>query len=107
MAEILSVDIDVLDKAVQSLRNAEHVLSDAMKAMAKGGHGDIGTTVLNNATDTFQQSWKFGIERIGESAKVTGDGISAACDAYKQLDEQFAKALEQAKATVDSQSQPQ
>ncbi len=104
MAGFLGVDIDVLSKTVQSLRGAEQVLNDAMNAMKEGGHGDIGTKTLNDAADSFQRRWKFGIERIGESAKATADGVAQCLDAYQQTDEAFAKVVEQAKNAVDGQS---
>lgn len=108
MAGFLSVDIDVLTKAVQGLRSAETVLNDAMKAMAKdGGNPDIGTTELNNAADSFQRRWHFGIERIGESATVTAEGVATCLDAYQKLDDAFAAILKQVAGTVDGQtSQP-
>jgi len=98
------VDIDALGKAVQSLRNSEQVLNDAMKAMAQGGHGDIGTKVLNDAAESFQRRWKYGIEQIGKSAETTADGISQCHDAYQEADDDFAQALAQAKAALDGQS---
>ncbi len=106
MAGFLSVDIEALGKAVQSLRSSEQVLNDAMKAMARGGHGDIGTTVLNDAAESFQRRWKYGIEQIGKSAKTTADGISRCHDAYQEADNDFAQALAQAKAALDGQSTP-
>jgi hypothetical protein len=69
LAGFLSADIEVLGKTVQSLRGAEQVLNDAMKAMTREGHGDIGTKVLNDAADGFQRRWHFGIERIGEAPR--------------------------------------
>ncbi|WP_216899339.1 DUF6507 family protein [Nocardia alni] len=100
LAGFLSVDIDALGKAVQSLRSSEQVLTDAMKAMARGGHGDIGTKVLTDAAESFQRRWKYGIEQIGKSAKSTADGISQCHDAYQQADQEFAQALQQAKSAV-------
>ncbi|WP_157172375.1 hypothetical protein [Nocardia pneumoniae] len=101
MAGFLGVDVDVLGKTVQSLRGVEQVLGDAMKAMARGGHGDIGTKELNDAADSFQRRWHFGIERIGEAARVTADGVARCHDAYQQVDKSFAKALGQAEAVID------
>ncbi|MFR9751106.1 hypothetical protein ACL02S_08725 [Nocardia sp. 004] len=106
MAGFLQVDIDVLGKTVQSLRGAEQVLDDAMKAMAQGGHGEIGTTVLNDAADNFQRRWKFGIERIGETARATADGIAQCQNAYRETDMAFSDALVQAAALVDGQPIP-
>ncbi len=104
MAGFLSVDIDALGKAVQSLRSSEQVLTDAMKAMAQGGHGDIGNTVLNDAAESFQRRWKYGIEQIGKSAKSTADGISECHDAYQRADQEFAQVLQQAKSAIQGQS---
>ena len=103
LAGFLQVDIDVLSKTVQSLRCAEQVLNDAMNAMKEGGHGDIGTKTLNDAADSFQRRWKFGIERIGESAKATADGVAQCLDAYQQTDQAFAEVVEQAEHAVDGQ----
>ncbi|WP_433661844.1 hypothetical protein ACQPW1_06560 [Nocardia sp. CA-128927] len=105
MAGILGVDIEVLGKTVQSLRSAEQVLNDAMKAMTKEGHGDIGTAVLNDAAESFQQRWHFGIERIGESAKVTAEGVAKCHDAYQDVDNAIAKALEQIAQAIDGKTQ--
>ncbi|WP_194814983.1 hypothetical protein [Nocardia sp. XZ_19_385] len=102
MAGFLSVDIEVLSKAAQSLSNAEQVLNDAMKLMSKDSHPDIGTKELNDAADSFQTRWKYGIERIGESAKVTAEGVTKCLEAYQATDGAYAKALEQAKAAVPS-----
>ncbi|MET7768287.1 hypothetical protein [Nocardia sp. NPDC005366] len=101
MAGVLSVDIEVLGKAVRSLESAEQVLSDAMKAMSGDSHADIGTKELNDAANSFQIRWKYGIERIGQSAEVTAEGVSKCLEAYLATDNAFAKALEQAKAVVD------
>ncbi|WP_410870566.1 hypothetical protein [Nocardia sp. A7] len=94
MTGFLQVDIDVLSKTVQSLRSAEQVLTDAMKAMAKDGNADIGTAALNDAADNFQRRWQFGIERIGESAGVTADGVAQCLTAYQKIDTQIADLLE-------------
>ncbi|MFC9433989.1 hypothetical protein [Nocardia sp. NPDC057030] len=108
MATLLSADIDVLTKAVQGLRNAETVLTDAMNAMANdGGNPDIGTTELNNAADSFQRRWHFGIERIGESASVTAEGVASCLDAYQKLDTAFADLLKRAAGTLDGQTTQQ
>ncbi|MBF6327445.1 hypothetical protein [Nocardia transvalensis] len=100
MAGFLQVDIEALSKAVQSLRNSEQVLNDVLKAMAQGGHGDIGTKVLNDAADSFQQRWHYGVERIGETAGSTADGIAQCRDAYQQVDSQFAQILQQLRGTA-------
>ncbi|WP_405167111.1 hypothetical protein OG203_19650 [Nocardia sp. NBC_01499] len=105
MAGILGVDIEMLGKTVQSLRGAEQVLNDAMKAMTKDGHGDIGTKVLNDAADSFQRRWHFGIERIGESAKVTADGVAKCHDAYQDVDNALAAALAQVTSAIDGKTQ--
>lgn len=107
MAGFLSVDIDVLSKTVQSLRSAEQVLNDAMKGMTQDGHGDIGTKVLNDAAESFQRRWHFGIERIGEAAKVTAEGVAQCRDAYQQVDDAFSKVIEQAEGAIDGQTSPQ
>ncbi|RJO72222.1 hypothetical protein D5S18_23985 [Nocardia panacis] len=95
MATFLSVDIDILGKTARSLRAAESTLNTAMKAM--GAHGDIGTRTLNDAAETFQRRWKYGIERIGESAGFTAEGVGKCHDAYVEVDSAFGKALEAAR----------
>ncbi|MFF0498212.1 hypothetical protein ACFYU5_17520 [Nocardia aobensis] len=95
MAGLLQVDIEALGKAVQLLRNSEQVLNDAMKAMAHDGHTDIGTKALDDAADSFQRRWHFGIQRIGEAATATADGISQCHDTYQQVDTQFAQLIAQ------------
>ncbi|MFR9752764.1 hypothetical protein ACL02S_17245 [Nocardia sp. 004] len=102
MATVLSVDIEVLRSAVQSLNTAEDVLTDAMKAMSKDRHMDIGTKALNDAADSFQTRWKYGIERIGEAATATAEGISKCLVAYTEMDRAFAQALGQAESAVDA-----
>ncbi|MFD3506121.1 hypothetical protein [Nocardia sp. NPDC058666] len=90
MAGIFQADIDLLNKTVQSLRNSEQVLTDAMKAMSKDSKADIGTTTLNESADNFQRRWEYGIERICESAKVTADGVAKCSTAYQELDNTMA-----------------
>ncbi|NQE93384.1 hypothetical protein [Nocardia terpenica] len=104
MTGFLRVDIDALGKAVQSLLNSEQVLGEAMRAMAQGGHGDIGTKVLNDAADSFQRRWHFGIQRIGEAARSTADGIAQCRDAYQQVDSRFAQALAQARVSTQGRA---
>lgn len=94
----------MLGKTVQSLRGAEQVLNDALRAMTKDGHGDIGTAVLNDAAESFQRRWHFGVERIGEAAKATADGVAKCHDAYQEVDTAIAKALEQVNGLVTKQS---
>ncbi|KAF0846390.1 hypothetical protein [Nocardia caishijiensis] len=101
MAGVLSVDIDVLTKAVQALNSAEQVLNDAMTAMSDDSNKDIGTAELNNAADSFQTRWKYGIERIGESAVVTAQGISKCLEAYQTTDTAFSKALADANSSLE------
>lgn len=103
MSSPLQVDIDLLDKAAQSVRGAEQVLTDAMASMGEDGHGDIGTPELNDAADSFRTRWKFGIERIGDAATVTADGITACANAYRQLDDVVALALAETGNTTASQ----
>ncbi|WP_433681294.1 hypothetical protein [Nocardia sp. CA-119907] len=97
------MDIEVLTKAVQALNSAEQVLNEAMTAMSKDSHKDIGTKELNDAADSFQTRWKYGIERIGESAEVTAEGVSQCLAAYQATDLAFTKALEEAEAGVDAE----
>lgn len=98
------MDIEVLGKTAQSLRGAEQVLNDAMTAMTEAGHGDIGTQALNDAAESFQRRWHFGIERIGESAKVTADGVRKCQDAYQDVDTAIAKALDQVTAAINGKT---
>ncbi|WP_405178965.1 hypothetical protein OG225_34190 [Nocardia sp. NBC_01377] len=100
MAGVLAVDIEVLGRTVQSLKSAEQVLSEAMTAMSANRHADIGTKELNAAADSFQTRWKYGIERIGQSAEVTAEGVSKCLEAYLATDNAFAQALEQATAGI-------
>ncbi|MBF6172613.1 hypothetical protein [Nocardia blacklockiae] len=98
VAGFLQVDIDALSAAVRSLRDSEQVLNDALGVMARGGHGDIGTPTLNDAADSFQRRWHFGVQRIGEVSRSTADGIAQCRDAYQQVEQQFAEVLQQAVA---------
>ncbi|PXX66428.1 hypothetical protein DFR70_103176 [Nocardia tenerifensis] len=98
------MDIDVLSKTVQALRGAEQVLTDALTAMSKEGHGDIGTKTLNDAADSFQRRWRFGLERIGESAKVTAEGVGKCRDAYRDVDTALADVLNQVTGVTDGQT---
>ena len=93
MAGLLTVDIDALSKAAQSLRNSEQVLDDAMAKMVAGGHGDIGTEELNDAADSFQRRWHYGIQRIGEAARGCADGIDQCRGTYQQTDHALAQML--------------
>lgn len=104
MAGLLQVDIEALGKAVQLLRNSEQVLNDAMKAMAHNGHTDIGTKSLDDAADSFQRRWHFGIQRIGEAATTTADGISRCHDTYQQVDTQFAQLIAQTTTPASPQA---
>ncbi|MEV6274991.1 type VII secretion target [Nocardia sp. NPDC051832] len=97
MADLLQVEIAVLSKSVQALRTSEQLLTDAMKAMSQDSRGEIGTTELDDAADDFQKKWKFGIERIGESAKDLADRLDTAVKTYEDADKTFAKALDEAK----------
>ncbi|WP_280301838.1 hypothetical protein [Nocardia neocaledoniensis] len=106
MTGILQVDIDVLGKTIQLLRGTEQVLTDAMNALSENGNADIGTAKLNDAADNFQSKWKYGIERICESATVTADGIAQCHTAYQQLDTAVAQALAQAGTQIDPQVIP-
>ncbi|MGM7648252.1 hypothetical protein ACSVDM_25385 [Nocardia sp. JW2] len=94
MTGFLEVDIDVLSKTVQSLRGAEQVLTDVTKTMAKDSGTDLGTAALNDAADSFQRRWQFGIERISESARTTADGVAQCLTAYQDLDKQLAALLD-------------
>ncbi|MGS2806408.1 hypothetical protein [Nocardia sp. MW-W600-9] len=93
MTGFLDVDVDVLIKTVQSLRGAEQVLTDVMNSMSKDSKLDLGTAALNDAADSFQTRWKFGIERIGESAGTTADGVDECLTAYQDLDTTIATLL--------------
>ncbi|PPJ28364.1 hypothetical protein C5E45_00515 [Nocardia nova] len=102
---MLRVDIDALGKAVQSLRGSEQVLDDAMGKMAEGGHGSIGTKELDDAADSFQRRWHYGIQRIGEMARATADGIDRCRDTYQQTDDALAQILAQVGETVATEGE--
>lgn len=99
MTRPLQVDIDVLTKTVQALRNSEQVLNDAMKAMADIGGSSIGTRTLDDAADSFQRRWHFGVQRIGELSQVTADGVDQCLAAYQAVDNSTAQALGQVTGT--------
>ncbi|MGM7645291.1 hypothetical protein ACSVDM_10370 [Nocardia sp. JW2] len=86
MAGYFQVPIDVLASTVQSLKNSEQVLGDAMKALESAGDGDIGTTGLNDAAANFQRSWEFGIERNIEAAITTASLEFVASSTTPSLD---------------------
>lgn len=93
MTGFLDVDVDVLTKTVQALRGVEQVLTDVMKEMAEVGVTELGTQVLDSAADSFQRRWKFGLERIGDSAATTADGVDQCLTAYRELDTTMATLL--------------
>ncbi|MBF6060970.1 hypothetical protein IU494_09270 [Nocardia terpenica] len=101
MAGLLRVDIEVLGRMVQLLRGSEQVLNDALNAMKQDGHGDVGPKVLNDAADSFQRRWHYGVQQIGEQAKNVADGVSQCHDAYQETDRAFADALSKAQSAVD------
>jgi hypothetical protein len=105
VAGVLQVDIDALSKAVQSLRASEQVLNDAMAKMAAGGHSSIGTKELDDAADSFQRRWHYGIQRIGEAARGTADGIDRCRDTYQQTDDALAQVLTEAANAVTAEGQ--
>ncbi|MFF0491973.1 hypothetical protein ACWDSJ_10510 [Nocardia sp. NPDC003482] len=101
MVGFFRVDIDVLGKMVQLLRGSEQVLTDALNAMKQEGHGDVGPKVLVDAADNFHNRWHYGLQQIGEHAKDVADGLSRCHDAYRQVDKEFADALDRARVAVE------
>ncbi|NKY61048.1 hypothetical protein [Nocardia flavorosea] len=105
----LQVDIDVLTKTVTGLRNSQQMLEDALKAMADVGAASIGTQALDDAADSFQRRWHFGVQRIGELSRTTADGVDQCLAAYQAVDNATATALGQvnsAPPTTGEQGQP-
>ncbi|MEU1982318.1 hypothetical protein [Nocardia sp. NPDC019395] len=95
----LEVDIDVLTKTATALKNSQQVLNDALKAMADIGIASIGTQTLDDAADSFQRRWHFGVQRIGELSQVTADGVDQCVAAYQAVDHSTAQALGQVTGT--------
>lgn len=109
MTSPLEVDIDVLTKTVTSLRNSQQILDDALKAMADVGAKSIGTPTLDDAADSFQRRWHFGVQRIGELSRTTADGVDQCLAAYQAADSATATALGQVNGTpvtTGDQEQP-
>ncbi len=101
----LAVDIDVLTKTATALKDSQQVLDDALKAMADVGTASIGTKTLDDAADSFQRRWHFGVRRIGELSRITADGVDQCLVAYQAADNATAQALGQVTGTpVDTES---
>lgn len=95
----LEVDIDVLTKTAAALKNSQQVLNDALKAMADVGTASIGTRTLDDAADSFQRRWHFGVQRIGELSQITADGVDQCLAAYQAVDNATSQALGQVTGT--------
>lgn len=105
----LQVDIDVLTKTATGLKNSQQILEDALKAMADVGAASIGTQTLDDAADSFQRRWRFGVQRIGELSRTTADGVDQCLAAYQAADNATAAALGQVNGTpviAGEQGQP-
>ena len=61
--------------------------------MTDVGTASIGTQTLDDAADSFQRRWHFGVQRIGELSQVTADGVDQCVTAYRSVDNATAQAL--------------
>lgn len=93
MAGFLAVDIEVLDRTVRQLRDAQQLLEDSAAAMAVGAHSTLGPRVLDEAADRFHRRWCTGVEHLGRAACSTAEGVAQCRDAYLERDARFASAL--------------
>jgi hypothetical protein len=81
------VDLDGLGLVITRLKNAETAMSEAMQAMhATGGAEMVGTKKLDDKCNDFQRSWKYGFGQIHKDIEGILEGLSAAKNAYAEID---------------------
>ncbi|MDI2130521.1 hypothetical protein [Yinghuangia seranimata] len=88
------VDVDGMKSMVTKLRNAETAMRDAMSAMhSTGGAENIGTAKLDDACNTFQKKWNYGIGELHKDIEATVKGLDDVMNAYAEVDKGLADAF--------------
>ena len=100
MGSFFQVDLDVLQRMVQTLGDAGDQMDTALKSMSSSRAGRIGTDALDHAADEFQHTWQYGLGQLQQAIKESSEGVKKAHDAYKQCDD----AVEQAMAKINSEA---
>lgn len=101
VGSFFQVDLDALRRFVDSLRQSDENMSDALDAMKSAGDDlRIGTDELNGAANDFQSTWHYGMTQIHSMTKDTGDGVHQVYGNYQKSEQDIANALHQMTAAL-------
>ncbi len=93
MGDGFKVDTDQLDMFIKDLEQSVTDLREARKALSHVRSGEIGTTRLDEACDTFQDKWKYGSEQMSEMIGNISEGVKKNKLSYKAMEENLEEAL--------------
>lgn len=83
----LQVDLEGLAALAARLDGARDGLSGALGAMADVGAAPLGTDELDRACGEFQQSWSYGLGKLGECVEAVRGGVDASSATYTQAEQ--------------------
>ncbi|QWF80672.1 WXG100 family type VII secretion target [Amycolatopsis sp. CA-230715] len=95
MAGFFQVDVDALQRFTTSLQQSREHMETALNALRSTGAGQVGTKDLDEAADDFQDRWRYGLGQLKDKITHTNEGVDKAHHAYRETDDQLAKALKQ------------
>ncbi|MDI2132292.1 hypothetical protein [Yinghuangia seranimata] len=88
--EMFQVNVDQMRALVTKLQAAQAAMTDAMAAMNKTDADRVGTKKLDQACNTFQKKWKYGLDQIEKDIDATIKGVDEAMKAYQEVDKALA-----------------
>jgi hypothetical protein len=86
-ADGYQVDLDELRKLADQLSTGRDHMTAAAAALGNAAWKDLGSTEIDQAANTFQQSWKYGIDKLGEAAASLATGLQDTVTVYNDIEQ--------------------
>lgn len=89
------VQLDELGKLINTLDEAANQITEANKTLSAMGQlrGMMGNETLADEAQAFEDTWEYGIEKLGEAATDVSERLVAVKDNYQKLEELNAELL--------------
>ena len=92
MADGFSVEVGTLRALSGELTSIGRTVSTAQDGLDGLGDGQTGDGDLTSAVHHFKDKWEYSLKKIGETAQVVSEKVTAAADGYDQTDQAIADA---------------
>lgn len=96
-----AVDIEALTALGSDLERSREQLGAALAVMRDIGAASLGTDGLDRACQEFQESWAYGLGRLGECIDAVRAGVEATALAYAEVDRGMAEGFGQMRLALE------